>query len=63
MPTTASWPQCQISAFRSPVPTSRKPPQGLTIEELDRALAAYGITNAGPPVEQEQAERQAGQLA
>jgi hypothetical protein len=38
-------------------------PQGLTIEELDRAFAAHGITNVGPPVEQAEAERLIGQLA
>lgn len=38
-------------------------PQGLTTEELDRAFAAHGITNAGPPVEQAEAERLIGQLA
>ena len=38
-------------------------PQDLTIEELDRALAAHGITNVGPPMEQAEAERLLGQLA
>jgi quercetin dioxygenase-like cupin family protein len=37
--------------------------QGPTIEELDRAFAAHGITNVGPPVEQAEAERLLGQLA
>jgi len=30
---------------------------GPTIEELDRAFAAHGITNVGPPMEQPEAER------
>lgn len=30
---------------------------GPTMEELDRAFAAHGITNAGPPMEQAEAER------
>ncbi len=38
-------------------------PQGLAIEELDRAFAAHGITNVGPPLEQAEAERLIGQLA
>jgi quercetin dioxygenase-like cupin family protein len=38
-------------------------PQGLTIEELDRAFAAHDITNVGPPMEQAEAERLIGQLA
>ncbi|MBV8295224.1 MAG: cupin domain-containing protein [Acidimicrobiia bacterium] len=37
--------------------------QGPTIEELDRAFAAHGITNVGPPMEQAEAERLLGQLA
>ena len=37
--------------------------QDLTIEELDRAFAAHGITNVGPPMEQAEAERLLGQLA
>ena len=37
--------------------------QDLTIEELDRALAAHGITNVGPPMEQAEAEDLLGQLA
>jgi len=37
--------------------------QGPTMEELDRAFAAHGITNVGPPVEQAEAERLLGQLA
>lgn len=37
--------------------------QDLTIEELDRALAAHGITNVGPPMEQDEAERLLDQLA
>lgn len=35
----------------------------LTIDELDRAFAAHGITNVGPPMEQAEAERLLGQLA
>ena len=30
---------------------------GPTIEELDRAFAAHGITNVGPPMEQAEAQR------
>ena len=30
---------------------------GPTVEELDRAFAAHGITNVGPPMEQAEAER------
>ena len=37
--------------------------QGPTIEELDRAFAAHGITNVGPPMEQAEAERLLDQLA
>jgi quercetin dioxygenase-like cupin family protein len=37
--------------------------QDLTIDELDRAFAAHGITNVGPPMEQAEAERLLGQLA
>lgn len=37
--------------------------QGPTLEELDRALAAHGITNVGPPMEQFEAERLLEQLA
>ena len=29
----------------------------LTLAELDRAFAAHGITNVGPPIEQTEAER------
>ena len=36
---------------------------GPTIEELDRAFAAHGITNVGPPMEQAEADRLLGQLA
>jgi hypothetical protein len=36
---------------------------GPTIEELDQAFAAHGITNVGPPMEQPEAERLLGQLA
>jgi quercetin dioxygenase-like cupin family protein len=36
---------------------------GPTIAELDRAFAAHGITNVGPPMEQDEAERHLGQLA
>jgi quercetin dioxygenase-like cupin family protein len=36
--------------------------QGPTIEELDRALAAHGITNVGPPMEQAEAEGLLDQL-
>jgi quercetin dioxygenase-like cupin family protein len=36
---------------------------GPTMAELDRALAAHGITNVGPPMEQAEAERLLGQLA
>jgi quercetin dioxygenase-like cupin family protein len=36
--------------------------QGPSIEELDRALAAHGITNVGPPMEQADAERLLRQL-
>jgi mannose-6-phosphate isomerase-like protein (cupin superfamily) len=35
----------------------------LTIAELDRAFAAHGITNVGPPMEQAEAEHLLGQLA
>jgi mannose-6-phosphate isomerase-like protein (cupin superfamily) len=34
----------------------------LTIEELDLAFGAHGITNVGPPMEQAEAERLLGQL-
>jgi quercetin dioxygenase-like cupin family protein len=37
--------------------------QGLTIEDLDRAFAAHGITNIGPPMEQAEAEHLLGELA
>jgi hypothetical protein len=37
--------------------------QDLTLEELDRAFAAHGITNVGPPIEQAEAEGLLGQLA
>ena len=37
--------------------------QDLTLEELDRAFAAHGITNVGPPMEQAEAEGLLGQLA
>jgi quercetin dioxygenase-like cupin family protein len=37
--------------------------QDLTIEELDQAFAAHGITNVGPPMEQAEAERLLDQLA
>jgi mannose-6-phosphate isomerase-like protein (cupin superfamily) len=37
--------------------------QDLTIEELDLAFAAHGITNVGPPMEQDEAERLLDQLA
>ena len=37
--------------------------QDLTIEELDRAFARHGITNVGPAMEQDEAERLLGQLA
>jgi quercetin dioxygenase-like cupin family protein len=37
--------------------------QDLTIDELDRAFAAHGITNVGPPMEQAEAERLLDQLA
>ena len=37
--------------------------QDLTIEELDQAFAAHGITNTGPPMEQAEAKRLLGQLA
>src|SRR5579859_21294 len=30
---------------------------GPSIEELDRAFTAHGITNIGPPIEQDEAER------
>ena len=36
---------------------------GPTIAELDRALAAHGIINVGPPMEQAEAERLLDQLA
>ena len=36
---------------------------GPTIAELDRAFAAHGITNVGPPMEQDEAERHLGQRA
>jgi hypothetical protein len=36
---------------------------GPAIGELDRALAAHGITNVGPAMEQGEAERHLGQLA
>jgi quercetin dioxygenase-like cupin family protein len=35
----------------------------LTIEQLDRAFAAHGITNVGPPMELAEAERLLGELA
>jgi mannose-6-phosphate isomerase-like protein (cupin superfamily) len=35
---------------------------GPTIAELDRAFAAHGITNVGPPMEQAEAERLLDQL-
>ena len=34
-----------------------------TIEELDRAFAAHGIANVGPPMEQEEADRLLADLA
>jgi mannose-6-phosphate isomerase-like protein (cupin superfamily) len=37
--------------------------QGPAIEELGWALAAHGITNVGPPMEQAEAEHLIGQLA
>src|SRR5579859_5165485 len=37
-------------------------PPGPTIAELDRMLAAHGITNVGPPLEQPEVERLTGQL-
>ena len=37
--------------------------QDPTIGELDRALAAHGITNVGPPMGQAEAERLLGELA
>ena len=37
--------------------------QGPTIEDLDRAFAAHGITNIGPPMEQAEAEHLLGELA
>ena len=37
--------------------------QGPTMQELDQAFAAHGITNVGPPMEQAEAERLLGQLA
>jgi len=37
--------------------------QEITMEELDRAFAAHGITNVGPPMEQAEAERLLDQLA
>jgi quercetin dioxygenase-like cupin family protein len=37
--------------------------QDLTLEELDRAFAAHGITNVGPPIEQAEAEGLLGHLA
>lgn len=37
--------------------------QRLTTQELDRALAAHGIANVGPPMEQAEAERILGQPA
>jgi quercetin dioxygenase-like cupin family protein len=36
--------------------------QDLTIEELDRAFTAHGITNVGPPIEKAEAERLLGYL-
>jgi mannose-6-phosphate isomerase-like protein (cupin superfamily) len=36
--------------------------QGPTIEELDGAFAAHGITNVGPPMEQPEAEHLLSQL-
>lgn len=36
---------------------------GPTIEELDRALAAQGITNVGPPMEQAEVDRLLEQLS
>jgi quercetin dioxygenase-like cupin family protein len=47
-------------ATRTDVPAAG---QGPTIEELDQALAAHGITNVGPPMEQAEAELLLGQLA
>jgi hypothetical protein len=38
-------------------------PPGPAPAELGRALAAHGITNVGPPMEQAEAERLARQLA
>jgi hypothetical protein len=55
--------QCGRSAARPPAPTSPKATQDPTIEEWDRAFAAHGITNVGPPMEQAEAERLLGQLA
>lgn len=39
------------------------PTPGPTREELDRALAAHGITNVGPPMERAETDRLLGQLA
>ncbi len=36
---------------------------GPALADLDRALAAHGITNAGPPMEPAEAERHLSQLA
>ena len=47
-------------ATRADVPGAAASP---TIEELDQAFAAHGITNVGPPVEQDEAGRLLGQLA
>jgi hypothetical protein len=33
------------------------------MEEVDRAFAAHGITNVGPPMEQAEAEPLLGELA
>jgi hypothetical protein len=33
------------------------------VEELDRAFAAHGITNVGPPMEETESERLLDQLA
>jgi hypothetical protein len=48
------------AATGTDVPDATKGP---AIEQLDRAFAAHGITNVGPPMEQAEAEHLIGQLA
>jgi quercetin dioxygenase-like cupin family protein len=48
-----------IKAIGRPATNNDEPTThgGPTIDDLDRAFAAHGITNVGPPMEQDEAER------